>query len=112
MEEAERQRSEEQLAQRAATSQQKDTGLTGTEPPKNSDEIPVEESMEARLERLGRQRPEIFPSLLAEIGFIFSVCMSQVFGVSIPSLIRCASHIDERERNTSFLDSLLFCQRS
>lgn len=43
---------------------------------------PVEESLDARLERLGRQRPEVFPNLLAEIGFVFSVCMSQVLSVS------------------------------
>lgn len=59
------------------------------------DRIPIEESIEARIERLGRQRPEIFPSLIAEIGFVFSVCMSQIFGVrpryfltlNIPSML-------------------------
>lgn len=51
--------------------------------PRPKDESPaIEESMEERLERLGRQRPEVFSSLTAEIGFVFSVCMSQVFGVS------------------------------
>jgi len=42
---------------------------------------PVEEPLEARLERLGRQRPEVFGSLWAEIGFVFSISMSQVLSV-------------------------------
>lgn len=79
MEEAERRCSPSQATDRLPEPQ--------TPVPNNKNEIPVEESMEARLERLGRQRPEIFPSLLAEIGFIFSVCMSQVFGVSLPILL-------------------------
>lgn len=41
----------------------------------------IEESTEARLERLGRQRPEVFDSIWAEIGFIFSISMSQVLTV-------------------------------
>jgi hypothetical protein len=40
-----------------------------------------EESLEARLERLGRQRPEVFRSLWAEMGFVFSISMSQVLSV-------------------------------
>jgi hypothetical protein len=44
----------------------------------------VEESLEARLQRLGRQRPEVFGSVWAEIGFVFSISMSQVLSV-IPS---------------------------
>lgn len=39
------------------------------------------ESPEARIERLGRQRPENFPSLWAEIGFCYAVVMSQVLSV-------------------------------
>ena len=42
----------------------------------------VEESAESRLERLGRQRPETFDSIWAEIGFVFSISMSQVLSVS------------------------------
>lgn len=42
----------------------------------------VEESSEARLERLGRQRPDAFDSIWAEIGFVFSISMSQVLSVS------------------------------
>lgn len=41
----------------------------------------IEESTEAMLERLGRQRPEVFDSIWAEIGFIFSISMSQVLTV-------------------------------
>jgi hypothetical protein len=42
----------------------------------------IEESTEARLERLGRQRPEVFDSIWSEIGFVFSISMSQVLSVS------------------------------
>jgi hypothetical protein len=42
----------------------------------------VEESPEARIERLGRQRPEKFKTIWAEIGFVFSIVMSQVMTVS------------------------------
>lgn len=41
----------------------------------------IEESTEAMLERLGRQRPEVFDSIWAEIGFVFSISMSQVLTV-------------------------------
>lgn len=41
----------------------------------------IEESNEARLERLGSQRPEVFGSIWAEIGFVFSISMSQVLTV-------------------------------
>ncbi|KAJ8064865.1 hypothetical protein OCU04_007174 [Sclerotinia nivalis] len=55
-----------------------------------------EESPEVRIERLGRQRPEIFKSLWAEIGFVFSISMSQVlteyfvsgFTVILPTLVK------------------------
>lgn len=41
-------------------------------------ELEILESPEARLERLGRQRPSIFNSIWAELGFGYSVVMSQV----------------------------------
>jgi hypothetical protein len=41
-----------------------------------------EETHEARIERLGRQRPEQFKTLWAEIGFVFSIVMSHVMSVS------------------------------
>ncbi|TVY32701.1 Drug resistance protein [Lachnellula subtilissima] len=55
----------------------------------------IEESAEARLERLGRQRPEAFDSIWAEVGFVFSISMSQVlseyfvsgFTVILPTLV-------------------------
>lgn len=43
----------------------------------------IEESTQARLERLGRQRPEAFPSIWSEIGFVFSISMCQVLSVSL-----------------------------
>lgn len=54
-----------------------------------------EESLEARIERLGRERPAGFPTLWAELAFVFSVLMSQImteyfisgFNVIIPTLI-------------------------
>lgn len=58
-----------------------------TPPPKNKenklngDAPAVEESEEARMERLGRQRPEVFGSIWSEIGFVFSISMSQVLTV-------------------------------
>jgi hypothetical protein len=51
----------------------------------HSGALAVEESLEARLEQLGRQRPEVFGSLWAEIGFVFSISMSQVLSVSLSS---------------------------
>jgi len=55
----------------------------------------IEESMEARIERLGRERPPTFKSLWHEIAFAFSIYMSQVlteyfvsgFTVILPTLI-------------------------
>lgn len=39
------------------------------------------ESFEIRLERLGRQRPERFKSIWAEMGFVYAIVMSQVLTV-------------------------------
>jgi MFS family permease len=55
-----------------------------------------EESLEARIERLGRERPPEFPTRWAELAFISSILMSQVmteyfisgFNVIIPTLIK------------------------
>lgn len=41
------------------------------------------ESADARIERLGRERPEKFKSMWAEVGFCFSIVMSQVLTVRI-----------------------------
>jgi hypothetical protein len=73
--------------------------------------LAVEEPAEARLDRLGRQRPEAFGSLWAEIGFVFSISMSQVLSVShvvSPLEINISLTL---ERNTSCPDSLSFCPR-
>ena len=42
-----------------------------------------EESMQARVERLGRQRPAKFKTIWAEIGFCFSLLTSMVTAVRI-----------------------------
>jgi len=59
---------------------QKETETPSQDPPA------IEESTEARIERLGRQRPEVFDSIWSEIGFVFSISMSQVLSVGIPTL--------------------------
>jgi len=41
-----------------------------------------EESVEARIERLGRQRPATFKSIWSEVFFVFSIMMSQLLAVS------------------------------
>lgn len=66
--------------------------MTGSAPPKddvtnvagaNGGNAAIEESEEARIERLGRMRPEKFNSFWEEAGFCFSVVMSQALTVSI-----------------------------
>lgn len=39
------------------------------------------------VEKLGRQRPEVFKSIWAELGFGFSVFCSMLLAVSLPSYI-------------------------
>ncbi|KAK5013500.1 hypothetical protein LTR60_003835 [Cryomyces antarcticus] len=41
----------------------------------------VAETPEARIERLGRERPDTFRSKWAEVGFCFSVAMSQALAI-------------------------------
>lgn len=50
-----------------------------------------EESSAARIERLGRERPLQFKTTWAEVGFIFSIAMSQVLTVRVPRAVhaRC-----------------------
>lgn len=43
--------------------------------------IELDESTEARIERLGRERPSCFSSIWAESAFCFSVLMSQILTV-------------------------------
>lgn len=52
-------------------------------PPLQYDSTALEESAANRLERLGRQRPDVFLTIWSEIGFIFSISMSQVLTVCI-----------------------------
>ncbi|KAK1030144.1 hypothetical protein LTR33_017138, partial [Friedmanniomyces endolithicus] len=63
----------------------------------NTDPNQIEgESEAARIERLGRQRPEMLDSIWKEAGFVFSIAMSQLlteyfvsgFTVIIPTLVR------------------------
>lgn len=42
----------------------------------------VEEPEKSRIERLGRQRPEVFRSIWAELGFCYSILASQFMTVS------------------------------
>ena len=81
------------------------------------DALPVDESAEARLERLGRQRPEVFNSIWSEIGFVFSISMCQVLSVRSSQIIILAvltgvgifcvwihchtTHFDQRSRHSS-----------
>jgi hypothetical protein len=78
--------STETLATIAANRTQRSSirGVVGRESQLNKDmnPPPIEESLEARLERLGRQRPDVFPNIWAEVGFVFSISMSQVLSVS------------------------------
>jgi MFS family permease len=56
----------------------------------------AEESLEAKIERLGRARPDEFKTIWSEIAFVFSITMSQLlteyfvsgFTVILPTLIR------------------------
>ena len=74
---------------------------TGGDPRMND-----EETHEARIERLGRQRPEKFKTLWAEIGFVFSIVMSQVMTVSLFSIVIETSHLYSANRARMML--LLF----
>ncbi|KAJ9416475.1 major facilitator superfamily domain-containing protein [Fusarium oxysporum] len=79
----------------------------GVDPPPNNNPAPdlhdtaasssvVDESLQARIERLGRERPPIFTTRWSEIIFVFSISMSQFlteyfvsgFTVILPTLIR------------------------
>lgn len=59
------------------------------------DEKGDEESRQASIERLGRERPQVFHSIWAEVAFVFSISMSQVitefsvsgFTVILPTVI-------------------------
>lgn len=56
----------------------------------------ADQSLEARIERLGRERPPVFKYRRSEVGFVFSIVMSQFlteffvsgFAVLLPTLVR------------------------
>ena len=75
--------------------------VSAIRPPPRADEKDAvecfaEESLEARIERLGRERPPTFKTIWSEIAFVFSITMSQLlteyfvsgFTVILPTLIR------------------------
>ena len=72
------------------------------------------ETEEARIERLGRQRPAKFKSLWAEIFFCYSILASQFMAVylpKIPSLFGDLQDLTHRWlRNTLCLASMLYYQ--
>lgn len=70
----------------------------------------LDESPEARIERLGRQRPEIFHSKWAEYGFVFSISMSQVLSVSLSTHLVWI-WIWRWYRSILFLALRLYCRR-
>ena len=59
-------------------------------------DIPTDDSIQVRIDRLGRQRPAIFLTRWSEVSFVFSICMSQFlteyfvsgFTLILPTLIR------------------------
>ena len=84
-----------------STSGPDDRPISAIGPPSCADEKDVvehfvEESLEARIERLGRERPPPFKTIWSEIAFVFSIIMSQLlteyfvsgFTVILPTLIR------------------------
>lgn len=77
---------DEQVSQRHAMEPQSDTAIHQMEPELAASakrrSIESEESVEARIQRLGRERPAVFKSRWSEIGFTFSICMCQVLTVS------------------------------
>jgi MFS family permease len=83
------------------TSALDDRPVSAISPPPRADEKDAverfaEESLEARIERLGRERPSTFKTIWSEIAFVFSITMSQLlteyfvsgFPVILPTLIR------------------------
>lgn len=42
----------------------------------------IDETSKSRLRRIGNQRPDVFSSIWEEIGFVFSISMSQILSVT------------------------------
>jgi hypothetical protein len=70
------------------------------------------ESEAVRIERLGRMRPDQFKSVYAEVGFAFSICMSQVLSVCILQSDVLTLLTESAFRNTLYLASMSFFQHS
>ena len=80
------------LDQAASTDGEKVTDhAVENSPPLPKERNSIEESQSARVERLGRERPPQFKSLLSECGFVFSIAMSQVLTVSLSVIISHSS---------------------
>lgn len=58
-----------------------DINASGNAMPTSHRASQEDESLEVRLERLGRERPSCFKSTWQEAGFVFSIAMSQVLAV-------------------------------
>lgn len=59
-----------------------DVNASGNATPTSNRASQEEESLEVRLERLGRERPSCFKTTWQEAGFVFSIAMSQVLAVA------------------------------
>ena len=73
----------------------------------------VIESEQARIERLGRERPAKFKSLGAELAFCYSIIASQFMAVCINGSIAdecCKPVLLTNNRNTSYLVSMYSSQ--
>jgi MFS family permease len=87
-----------QAAETPSSSSSSDDALTTSPTYQDKDAYTgpnAEESLEARIERLGRERPSTFKSTYTEVAFVFSILMSQIlteyfvsgFTLLIPTLI-------------------------
>ena len=69
-----------------------DINASGNATPTSNRASQEEESLEVRLERLGRERPSCFKSTWQEAGFVFSIAMSQVLAVITTPHLRSNPH--------------------
>ena len=70
------------------------------------------EDLSAQVEKLGRQRPDVFRSIWHELGFCFSLLASMLMAVCLPSSIHGEYPPTDKtfHRNTSSAVSTSFCQ--
>ena len=72
-----------------------------------------EETEEARIDRLGRERPPQFKSAWAEYLFCYSILASQFMAVTLPFALRIDTlGVNCVDRNISYPASTSSCQRS